>query len=500
MNRTSQVLLSGVCGLVAGCLLVFHFYDPLGSASQSNVTEEPQPLYWVAPMDSKFRRDTPGKSPMGMDLVPVFASDRGNNEQGVVSLSSGMINTLGVRTSPAERRSLEQTIHAYGTIMMADDQMVHIHPRVSGWIDQLMVNTDGEQVSADQALYSLYSPELVNAQQELLLALGRDNQALLSAARDRLRALNISDSLIRQIELDRTVRQNITFRSPQAGVIGGLSIRQGFYVQPGTTLMSIGSLESVWVDLELFERQLPFLTEGMQADMSLDYLPGQTWKGDLIFVDPMLNMPMRTVTARLRVDNPDRLLKPGMFASVSLTAPSSEPALIVPIEAVIRTGQSDRVVLALGEGRFQSVSVRLGRRSSTEIEILAGLEAGSRVVTSAQFLLDSESASEQALDRLSAMQPSRTTQPSLPSAMVEGLIVSVDSSQRQLVIDRGPVVKWNRPSATVEFSMAPALNPSEWMAGDQVQFVFVIDQGEFRIEFIEAIEAAQDVRGGLSSD
>lgn len=502
MTRAHVSLWSAIAGGLIGGLLMLWWQSDSASDRQSDRESASEPLYWVAPMDSSYRRDGPGKSPMGMDLVPVFDQAQTPDEAGVVRLSPGMINTLGVRTARVERRPLDQTIHAYGTINMAADRMVHIHPRVSGWIDQLMVDTDGERVEADQALYSLYSPELVNAQQELLLALGRNNQALLRAARDRLRALNISDSLIAQIESDRTVRQHITFRSPQAGVVTGLSIRQGFYVQPGTTLMSIGSLETVWVDLALFERQLPFLSEGMQAEMSLDYLPGQSWPGELIFIDPILSMPMRTVTARLRVENPNRLLKPGMFASVSLHAPASEPALIVPIEAVIRTGQSDRVVRALDQGRFQSVSVRLGRRSSSEVEILDGLEAGSRVVTSAQFLLDSESASEQALERLNAMDDgaAESARILLQRASAEGRVVSIDLARRLLVIDRGPIAKWNRPAAIVEFTLAEGLNITERTVGERLRFSFVIDQGEFRIERFESLSVDQDERGGQSGD
>ena len=224
-----------------------------------------------------------------------------------------------------------------------------------------------------------------------MLALKRNNERLVKAARDRLLALQLAPEFIAELERERKVRQTITFRSPQSGVIDNLNIREGFYVLPGTTLMSVGALEDVWVEAEVFERQAAQVQVGQPVAMSLDYLPGREWQGTVDYIYPSLDEKTRTLRVRLRFANESRVLKPNMFAQVVINAGRQDDALVVPREAVIRTGEQDRVVLALGDGRFKSVAVSLGRMDEQSVEVLDGLQAGDSVVTSAQFLLDSES-------------------------------------------------------------------------------------------------------------
>ena len=217
-----------------------------------------------------------------------------------------------------------------------------------------------------------------------------------------MRALQLSPDFIAQLRRDRTVRQTVTFYAPQNGVVDNLNIREGFFVMPGTTLMSIGVLEDVWVEAEVFERQSPLVKIGLPVTMSLDYLPGRQWQGRVDYVYPSLDDKNRTLRVRLRFANEDRTLKPNMFAQVEILADPVEGALVVPREAVIRTGNQDRVVLALGEGRFQSTVVELGRVGERHVEIRSGLEEGDSVVVSAQFLLDSESSKRADLMRMDA--------------------------------------------------------------------------------------------------
>lgn len=375
--------------------------DPM-QAGQGTVGSD-QPLYWVAPMDPDYRRDGPGKSPMGMDLVPVYAgSGAAGAGPGTIQVTAAVLNSLGVRTARAGRRPLESVIRTVGYVQYDEDRLIHIHPRVTGWVEQLHVKATGDPVAAGQALYELYSPELVNAQEEMLLALNRDSARLLRAAEDRLRALQLSDQFIDRLRRSRQVRQTVTFHAPQAGVVDRLDIREGFYVQPGTTLMSIGALEKVWVEAEVFERQAALVRPGMPASMTLEYHPGREWSGKVDYVYPALDEQTRTLRVRLRFDNADGALRPNMFARVVLRAGEDEAVLQVPREAVIRTGSQDRVVLALGEGRFKSVMVKVGRRDEHGAEILAGVRPGDQVVISAQFLLDSESSRRSDFQR---MQP-----------------------------------------------------------------------------------------------
>lgn len=403
MTSVKRTVLVAACAALVGAGVSYLLLaSQLGTSGRGpEESAEPaakKPLYWVAPMDAAFRRDGPGKSPMGMDLIPVYASDE--VAAGTVRISPEVINNLGVRIAAAQYRSLPREIRTVGYVQYDEDRRVHIHPRVEGWIEKLYVKASGDPVEAGQPLYELYSPQLVNAQEELLLALKRDNPRLVAAAEDRLRALQLSPDFIARLRRDRKVNQTVTFDAPQTGVVDNLNIREGFFVMPGTTLMSVGVLEDVWVEAEVFERQASLVTVGLPVTMSLDYLPNREWQGAVDYVYPSLDENNRTLRVRLRFANEDRLLKPNMFAQVVIQADPIARALVVPREAVIRTGKQDTVVLALGEGRFASTVVQLGRVGERDVEILSGLQEHDNVVVSAQFLLDSESSKTADLQRM----------------------------------------------------------------------------------------------------
>lgn len=352
-----------------------------------------KPLYWVAPMDVNYRRDAPGLSPMGMDLIPVYDEDKSENDAGpgTIMISPDVINNLGVRTGVVERKKIHNAIVTVGYVQFDEDKLVHIHPRVSGWVEKLYVTASGEPVKQGKPLYDLYSPELVNAQEDLVLAISRKNTRLIQASEDRLRALQIPMAFIDELKRTLTVEQTVTFLAPQDGVVANLHIREGFFVQPGTTMLSIGSLEQVWIEAEIFERQASLVHKSDKVTMTLDYLPGKVWQGHVDYIYPALDKKTRTVRIRLRFDNTDKQLKPNMFAQVNVHSNSATPLLLIPREALIRTGNQDRVVLALGGGSYKSIAVQIGQRNDEVVEIIQGLDEGDRIVTSAQFLLDSES-------------------------------------------------------------------------------------------------------------
>ena len=545
----------------AGAISVMQGMNDTAGSQQSSAEKEP--LYWVAPMDSNYRRDEPGKSPMGMDLVPVYEESSSGDDfgPGAVKISPHVVNNLGVRTAPVELKNMHSEIATVGYIQYDEDQLVHIHPRVDGWIEKLFVKAAGNPVEEGQPLYTLYSPQLVNAQEELLIALKRNNKSLITAAKDRLKALQLSDDFIKKLQKSGKVQQTITFYSPQSGVVDGLKVREGFYVKPGNTLLSIGKLEQVWVEAEVFERDAALIKKGLPVSMTLDYLPGKNWDGIVDYVYPTLNSKTRTLRVRLKFENPEHQLKPNMFAQVSIHANKAEDVILVPKEAVIRTGKQDRVVLALGEGQFKSIEVSIGRVDQNYIEILDGLTKDDVIVTSAQFLIDSESSKNSDFKRMTheqepnsvwmegminrvmpghrmanithepaeawgwpemtmdfmvadnvdkeALQAGQSlhfevtkteqggyevtgihimSEPEISSATVAGTINSIDFATRLLNISRGPIEKWDRPAATMDFVVADNIDLSSFIAGDKVTFTF-----EVRDDFV-----ITDISQGMS--
>ncbi|QIB66797.1 efflux RND transporter periplasmic adaptor subunit [Kineobactrum salinum] len=400
MKTRSKILLGTAIGVLIGAggtwLLETSQEDSVGATDGAR-----EPLYWVAPMDPSYRRDQPGKSPMGMDLIPVYKEHDGEGEAGTVHISPDVINNLGVRTVTVKSGRLRLDVKTVAYVQYDENSLVTISPRVEGWLETLHVKAAGDPVAKGEPLYTLYSPTLVNAQEELLLALKRDNPALIGAAEKRLSALQLPRADIEQLRKTRQVSQTITVTAPQSGVIDNLEVREGMFVKPGSILMSIGQLEHVWVIGEVFERQIGLLRNGDKVRLQLDYLPGKELLGQVDYIYPSLNKQTRTAQIRARFENPDEILKPGMFAQIIIeTQPGSE-VLLIPREALIRTGSQARVVLALGEGRFKSIAVDIGRVGEREVEILSGLNEGERIVSSAQFLIDSESSKTSDFRRMS---------------------------------------------------------------------------------------------------
>lgn len=464
MSKGAKVFVSILAGAVIGSAATYFYYPIIRgylghstdqTASEENGSKEKKPLYWVAPMDPNYQRDKPGKSPMGMDLIPVYEEGAGDDDAGpgTIKISPDVVNNLGVRTVAAERKALNSAIQTVGYITYDEDQLVHIHPRVEGWIEKLYIKASGDPVKKGQPLYDIYSPALVNAQEELILALDRKATRLITASENRLKALRVPSSVIKQLKNTRKVRQTVTFYAPQSGVVDNLKIRQGFFVKPGSTIMSIGTLDQVWVEAEVFERQASIVDVNLPVTMSLDYLPGREWRGVVDYVYPTLDPKTRTVRVRLRFDNADHLLKPNMFAQVVIHSESSDKTLLVPKEAVIRSGLSNRLVLALGEGRFKSINVKLGRFGETYAEILSGLSEGEAVVTSAQFMLDSESSKTSDFKR---MNHGEEFVPG--NVWVKAVINSLMIDHRMVNATHKEISQWDWPEMTMDFKVAESVD------------------------------------------
>jgi len=360
--------------------------------------EDREILYWVAPMDPNYRRDKPGKSPMGMDLVPVYADAAGESD--TVSIDPAVVQNLGVRTAVVERGRLWRRIDTVGYVAFDERRISHIHLRTDGWIEKLYVKSNGERVKRGDLLFELYSPDLVNAQEEYVQALRGNNDYLRQASRERLEALGVSDGQIKQVAKNRRAFQHVKIYAPQDGIVDSLNVREGMYVKPATEVMALADLSSVWLLVDIFERQSDWVAPGQPAEVRLGYLPGRVWEGEVEFVYPTIDPQTRTLQARLRFDNPDEALKPNMYATVNIYAGPKGDVLSIPREALIKTGDDQRVILALGDGKFRPRRVTAGMESGDFVEITGGLKEGDRVVTSAQFLIDSEASLKASFARM----------------------------------------------------------------------------------------------------
>ncbi|WP_156948454.1 efflux RND transporter periplasmic adaptor subunit [Marinobacterium jannaschii] len=419
--------------------------------SQDGTADANEPLYWVAPMDANYRRDKPGLSPMGMELVPVYAEDLNGDSPGTVKISPEVVNNLGVRSAEVGFGPLTRRVDTVGYVGFDEDQLQHIHSRLPGWIRKLHVRSNGSYVEKGAPLYELYSPQLVNAQEEYLTALRSRNQLLQRSARDKLRALDVSVSQIRTLARRGRAQEAVTVYAPRAGYVNELAVRNGMFVKPEMSMMTLGPLDQVWVTAELFERQAGAVRVGNPVQMQLDYAPGRVWQGQVDYIYPTLDAKNRTQRVRLRFANEDGRLKPNMFARVTIAGTDTASELHIPAEALIRTGNQNRVVLALGEGRFKSIAVMPGERVADQVLILDGLELGDRVVTSAQFLLDSESAVNSDLKRISSDEVV------FPTAWVEAEIIQIDPDNQLLRFRHGEVTRWGMPQMVMIAPIAESL-------------------------------------------
>ena len=372
---------------------------------QGLYAEEREILYWVAPMDANYQRDRPGKSPMGMDLVPVYADDTAGD---AITISPEMIQNLGVRTAKAEISKLWRGIDTVGYVDFDESKLSHIHLRTEGWIENLAVRSEGERVKKGDRLFDFYSPELVNAQEEFVQALSANNKGLISASAERLLALGISKQQVSLLRKNRKVSQTISVFAPQDGVVSTLPVREGMFIKPSMKVMSLADLSSVWLLAEVFERQTNWVSMGDAAQVTLSYLPGREWQGKVEYIYPSLDPKTRTLKVRLRFDNPEEALKPNMYANVKIYGGAKSGIIVIPIEALIRTGRNERVIVALGEGRFAARSVKAGIESGEWVEIASGLKDGEDVVVSGQFLIDSEASIKASINRMSKPDEMKT--------------------------------------------------------------------------------------------
>ncbi len=375
--------------------------------NQSKSQSKQAPLYYRHPMDPSITSPVPAQGSMGMDYIPVYEdiSSVIKEPVGTVTLDADVAYNIGVRTSVAKKATLSRTIRAVGRIVFDEESISKLHPKTEGWIDELFINKTGEQVGRNDMLLNIYSPKLVSSQQEYLLALSnmkalensqiadvkKGAEELVASSRQRLTLFDVPDHQIKELESTRKIKKSLHIHSPVKGIVTKIGARVGQYVTPKTELYTIADLSKIWVYAEIFEYELPWVNIGDKVEMTLTALPGQIFRGQLTYIYPYAESKTRTTRVRLVFDNSDMLLKPDMFADVSISASQQPEAVVIPAEAVIRSGTRDQVFIARGPGKFEPVLVKLGLESEGQIIVFEGVQAGDEVVTSAQFMIDSES-------------------------------------------------------------------------------------------------------------
>ena len=388
------------------------------ASSRSAEKGERKPLYYRNPMNPTVTSPVPAKDSMGMDYVPVYADDAGGASAtpGTVVIDPTVVQSIGVRTARADRRAISRAIQTTGRIGYDEELLTRLHPKVSGWIEKVFVDETGEKVKPDTILLSIYSPQLVASEEEFLLALKNTETLskspfadirqgaidLLRSSRQRLELLDVPAHQIRKIAKTRRIMKSLHIHSPASGIILKVGAREGSHVTPATELYAIADLSRVWIYVDVYEYELPWVRVGDTAEMRLTAVPGRVFKGKITYIYPYLDPKTRTNKVRLEFDNRDGLLKPDMFADVTIHAGRRDKALVIPEQAVIRTGRKPKVFVQTGPGRFTPRTVRLGVSNGEVVEVLDGVRDGEIVVTSAQFLIDSESSLKEAAAKMVA--------------------------------------------------------------------------------------------------
>jgi Cu(I)/Ag(I) efflux system membrane fusion protein len=368
-----------------------------------------KPLFYRNPMNPQITSPVPAKDDMGMDYVPVYADQQTEDAPaGTVKIDPVTVQNIGVRTVQAERRTLSRTIQSVGRVVHDEQRLTRLHPKTEGWIEKLFVNKTGEPVQSDTILLSIYSPTLVTSQQEYVLALNnlkslealqdspfkgilKGAQDLVRSSRERLVLLDVPEHQIRELEQTRQIKKSLHIHSPAKGIVMSINAREGVYVTPKTELFMLADLSRVWVFAEIYEYELPWVEVGDEAQMRLAGLPGQAFRGRVTYIYPYAEAKTRTIKVRLEFDNEDLKLKPDMFANVTIDATRTIDAVVIPTQSVVRTGVREQVFVVRAPGKFEPREVTLGVSSGPWVQILEGVQPGEEVVTSALFLIDSES-------------------------------------------------------------------------------------------------------------
>jgi Cu(I)/Ag(I) efflux system membrane fusion protein len=446
-------------------------------------------LYYRNPMGLPDTSPVPKKDSMGVDYIPVYEGD-GPDDTGAVKVSPARLQTLGVKTARAQTAVVDAAVRAVGRVEVDERRIHDVAPRFEGWIERLFVSATGDPVKKGQALFSVYSPELVSAQQELRIAERLSHGAsagepdavagaerLAQAARERLRNWNVAPG--------KGERARVTLVSPVNGVVLEKRAVEGMRFAPGSAIYRIADLSSVWVLADVYEQDLARVKVGETARVTLDAYPGRHFDARVAYLYPTLNAATRTTPVRLELANPDGLLRPGMFAHAELATAGRRPQVTVPRSAVIDSGERQVVFLVQGEGRFKPQAVALGQRDSERVEILSGLAEGDEVVVAANFLIDAESNLKAALAAFSEPEAAARTYEAT------GNIESIDLASNAVTMTHAPIPDLQWPAMTMDFGLDRPEVAAGILPGEPIWFAFEDrGDGEFVITRIEKMDGA----------
>ena len=365
-------------------------------------TGERKILYWRAPMDPNEIYDSPGKSKMGMDLVPVYEVETSGT--GIVSIDPQVQQNMNIKTAIVEVKQLSSIVTTNGVLTTNETSEYIVTTRINGWVEKLYVNYTGQQVSKGSKLMDIYSPELVSAQQELLTALSYQNSVngsslesikqsgneLVKNAMKKLELLEVPESEINRLINTKEVKTDLTLYAQKSGTVLEKNIIEGQKISAGMPLLKISNLSSLWLLADIYEYELTKVKVGSEASITFNFLPGKNYEGKVSFIYPTLDPKSRTVKIRINLNNRGEL-KPSMFANITIEGEDLGKKPVVPENAIIRSGLKDVVILSLGDGKFKPQEVQLDGYSNGYYQVISGLTEGNTIVTSAQFLIDSES-------------------------------------------------------------------------------------------------------------
>lgn len=486
--------------------------QPQGAASSAAAAEPAKKLlYYRNPMGLPDTSPTPKKDPMGMDYIAVYAGGADEEEAPAnqVRISTEKVQKLGVRTEAAQLRTLDKTVRAAGRVEPDERRLYTIAPKFEGYVERLHVNVTGQPISKGQALFEVYSPELVSAQREYAVAVqgvdalkGASSQAqsgmqqLAQSSLTRLKNWDISDAQIKALTRSGATQRTLTFRSPVSGIVMEKKAVQGMRFMPGEMLYQIADLARVWVLADVFEQDLRLIKAGAQAQVSINAYPNKTFSGKVTYVYPTLDAQTRTVPVRVELANPGLLLKPGMFAQLEMQVSAKGQVVTVPVSAVIDSGTRQIVLIEKGAGRFEPREVKLGARTDSHVEVLDGVKEGESVVVSANFLIDAESNLKAAIGGFSAAPaaPASATVAVAPVATAAqtsshqavGTVQEADAKTLTVSISHGPIASLKWPAMTMEFKAANASLLDTLKPGAKVNFEFVERQpGEWVITSVK---------------
>ena len=499
MNRTVLILIAfGAVALAAAGAGYWAAASRMSAAPALASSSEPSKdspgrkiLYWHDPMVPQQKFDQPGKSPfMDMQLVPVYADGGAGGD--VVSIDPRVAQNLGIRTAEAVMGSPTRRFEAVGGVGWNERAVVVLQARAAGFVERLHARAPLDAVAKGQPLVDLLVPDWAAAQQEYLLlrrSESKDTGVLATAARQRLLLLGMSEKQIENVETAGKPQTRITLYAPIDGVIAELGVREGMTVASGAMLFRLVDLASVWVTAEVPEAQAAWLRPDAAVRATVPAWPGQVFQGKLSAILPEVNAATRTLRARIELANPGAKLKPGMFATLAFISVEERKALMVPSDAVIRTGERSVVMRVEGEGRFRAQEVAVGLEADGKTEILKGLSAGDKVVVSGQFLIDSES-------NLRAASTRAQDAPGAKAALHQGAGTLVAIDAREATISHEDIPSAGMGAMTMAYRLPAGGLPAGLKNGDRIRFEFTMGaQGDFQLTRIDRERSGAEAHG-----